>query len=95
MACLAGLHHYDGPPAPGYLAFIVSSLKGALPRNVLALLRRGESEEAGQGTAEQEKEIHSEIQHTVENSENIPKSCKKKRLMAFRRGAVRWAVTSR
>ena len=57
MACLAGLYHYDGPPAPGYLAFIVSSLNGTLPHNLLVLLHRGELEEAGQGTAEQEKKF--------------------------------------
>ena len=72
----------------------VSIVHWTLHCNLLVLLRHCELEEAGQGTAEQEKEIHSEIQHTVKNSENIPKSCKKKRLTAFRRGAVRPAVTS-
>ena len=56
------------------------------------LLHHCELEKAGQGVAEQEKEIHSDIQHTVKNSENIPKSYKKKRLVTFGRGAVRPAA---
>lgn len=75
-----------------WVSFVVSPLNGTLHCSLLALLHHCELEKAGQGVAEQEKEIHSEIQHTVKNSENIPKSYKKKRLMALGRGAVRLAA---